>query len=112
ATEFSGEEHKQVNATVPVVGLQNKGRKLLRVELSYGPQRGPFSLVKSQDEADREVAALDQRMALLNKEINLPGIDPQLHKLKQAKLEELVARKQRLLTEPVEIPSGTNAYSL
>jgi hypothetical protein len=112
ATEFSGEEHKRVNASVPVVGLQNKGRELLRVDLSYGPQKSPFSLAKSQDEAEREVAALDQRMALLNKEINLPAVDPQLKKLKQGKLEELVARKQKLLTEPVEVPTGTNAFSL
>lgn len=112
ATEFSGDEHKRVSAAVPVVGLQSKGRELLRVDLSYGPQKGPFSLLKSQDEAESQAAALDQRMALLNKEINLPGIDPQLHQLKQAKLEELVARKQKLLTEPVEAPLGTNAFSL
>jgi len=112
ATEFSGEEHKRVNAAVPVVGLQSKGRELLRVDLSYGPQKGPFTLVKSQDQMEREAAALDQRMAMLNKEINLPGIAPQLHQLKQAKLEELVARKQRLLTEPVAVPTGTNAFSV
>jgi hypothetical protein len=112
ATEFTGEEHKLVNAAVPVVGLQSKGRELLRVDLSYGPQKGPFTRVKSQDAVEREVAALDQRMAMLNKEINLPGIAPQLHQLKQAKLEELVARKQRLLTEPVEAPTGTNAFSV
>jgi hypothetical protein len=112
ATEFSGEEHKLVRAAVPVVGLQSKGRELLRVELSYGPQAGRFTLVKSQADTDREVASLDQRMALLNKEINLPGIDPQLHQLKQAKLEELVARKQKLLTEPVAAPAGVNSFSL
>jgi predicted CXXCH cytochrome family protein len=112
ATEFSGEEHKLVSAAVPVVGLQSKGRELLRVDLSYGPQKGPFTPVKSQDAVEREVAALDQRMAMLNKEINLPGIDPQLQQLKQAKLEELVARKQRLLTEPMEAPSGANAFSV
>jgi hypothetical protein len=112
ATEFSGEDHKLVRAAVPVVGLQSKGRELLRVDLSYGPQKGSFALLKSQDEAEREVAALDQRMANLNKEINLPGIDPQLHQLKQSKLEELVARKQRLLTEPMTAPAGTNAFSL
>jgi hypothetical protein len=112
ATEFSGEEHKLVSAAVPVVGLQSKGRELLRVDLSYGPQKGAFSPVKSQEEVEREVAGLDQRMAMLNKEINLPGIDPQLHKLKQAKLEELVARKQQLLTAPAAVPSGTNAFSV
>ncbi|WP_224244366.1 multiheme c-type cytochrome [Hyalangium gracile] len=112
ATEFSGEEHKLVRAAVPVVGLQSKGRELLRVDLGYGPRKGRFSQVKSQGDTEREVALLDQRLGLLNKEINLPGIDPQLHKAKQAKLEELVARKQKLLTEPVEAPAGTNSFSL
>nr|WP_224365327.1 multiheme c-type cytochrome [Hyalangium versicolor] len=112
ATEFSGEEHKLVRSAVPVVGLQSKGRELLRVDLGYGPQKGRFSQVKGQGQTEGEVAALDQRMALLNKEINLPGIAPELQKLKQAKLEELVARKQKLLTEPAAAPAGTNSFSL
>jgi predicted CXXCH cytochrome family protein len=112
ATEFSGEEHKRVRAAVPIVGLQSKGRELLRVDLGYGPQPGRFAPVKSQGDTEREAAALDQRMALLNKEINLPGIDPQLHKLKQAKLEELVARKQQLLTAPAPDLTGTNSFTL
>ncbi|MDY7228575.1 multiheme c-type cytochrome [Hyalangium rubrum] len=112
ASEFSGEENKLVRGAVPLVALQSKGRSLLRVDLSYAPQKGRFAPVKSQGDTDREAAALDQRMALLNKEINLPGIDPQLHQLKQAKLEELVARKQKLLTEPVANTAGTNSFTL
>jgi hypothetical protein len=112
ATEFSGEENTLVRAAVPLVGLQSKGRSLLRVDLSYGPQKGRFTPVKSQGDMEREAAALEERMALLNKEINLPGIDPQLQKLKQGKLEELVARKQKLLTEPVAATTGTNSFTL
>jgi predicted CXXCH cytochrome family protein len=112
ATEFSGEENTLVRAAVPVVGLQSKGRSLLRVDLSYGPQKGRFTPVKSQGDMEREAAALEERMALLNKEINLPGLDPQLQKLKQGKLEELVARKQKLLTEPASATAGTNSFTL
>ncbi len=112
ASEFSGEENKLVRAAVPVVGLQSKGRSLLRVDLGYGPREGRFALVKSQEDTDREVAALDQRMELLNKEINLPGIDPKLKLLKQGKLEELVARKQALLTAPVADTAGANSFKL
>ncbi|HEX8700293.1 MAG TPA: multiheme c-type cytochrome, partial [Myxococcaceae bacterium] len=111
-SEFSGEENRLVRAAMPVVGLQSKGRSLLRLDLSYGPQKGRFTPVKTQGDAEREAAGLEERMALLNKEINLPGIDPQLQKLKQAKLEELVARKQKLLTEPPPATTGTNSFTL
>lgn len=112
ATEFSGEDHKQVRATVPVVALQSKGRELLRVDLSYGPQKGRFTQATSQADTDREASLLEQRMELLNKQINLPGIDPQLHKALQGKLEDLAARKQKLLTAPVAAPAGVNSFSL
>jgi hypothetical protein len=112
ATEFSGEENKLVRAAVPVVALQSKGRSLLRVDLAYGPQPGRFTLQKTQADTEREVAALDARMGLLNKDINAPGIAPELQKLKQAKLTELVARKQALLTAPVAAASGANSFAL
>lgn len=112
ATEFSGEQNKLVRATVPVVALQSKGRSLLRVDLGYAPQPGPFSLLKGQEDTDREVAALDQRVALLDKDINLPGVDPKLKALKQAKRDELVARKQALLTAPSIPPDHTNGFTL
>jgi hypothetical protein len=111
-TEFSGEENKLVRAAVPVVGLQSKGRSLLRVDLSYAPQKGRFTPMKTQGDAEREATALEHRMELLNKEINLPGIAPELHKLKQAKLEELATRKQKLLTEPVPATAGANSFTL
>ncbi|MBN1207008.1 MAG: cytochrome C [Myxococcaceae bacterium] len=112
ASEFSAEENKLVRAAVPVVGLQSKGRSLLRVDLSYGSGKKRFTPVKGQGDTEREVSLLDQRMELLDKEINLPGIDPQLKKARQAKLEELVARKQKLLTEPAVAPTGANSFTL
>ncbi|HZI09573.1 MAG TPA: multiheme c-type cytochrome [Myxococcus sp.] len=112
ATEFSGEQNKLVRAAVPVLAPQSKGRSLLRVDLTYAPQPGPFSLQKGQGDTEREVAALEQRTALLDKEINLPGIDPKLKALKQAKRDELVARKQALLSAPPAPDAGINGFTL
>ncbi|NMO23020.1 cytochrome C [Pyxidicoccus fallax] len=109
ATEFSGEQNKLVRAAVPVVALQSKGRSLLRVDLGYAPQPGPFTL---QADTGREVASLEQRVAMLDKEINLPGVDPRLKALKQSKRDELVARKQALLTAPPQATAGVNSFSL
>ena len=112
ASEFSGEQNKLVRTAVPVVALQSKGRSLLRVDLGYAPQPGSFTLLKGQGDTDREVAALDQRVALLDKDINLPGVDPKLKALKQGKRDELVARKQALLTAPAAPVGGTNGFTL
>lgn len=112
ATEFSGEQNRLVRATVPVVSLQSKGRSLLRVDLTYASQKGPFTPQKGQEDTEREAAALEQRTALLDKEINLPGIDPKLKALKQAKRDELVARKQALLSAPPAPATGVNGFTL
>ncbi|MCP3144087.1 multiheme c-type cytochrome [Pyxidicoccus xibeiensis] len=112
ASEFSGEQNKLVRAGVPVVALQSKGRSLLRVDLGYAPQKGAFTLQKGQADLDREAAALDQRLALLDKEINLPGVDPKLKALKQGKRDELVARKQALLSAPPPTTEGVNGFTL
>ncbi len=112
ATEFSGEQNRLVRAAVPVVGLQSKGRSLLRVDLAYAPRPGPFSIQKGQEELEQEAAALEQRVALLDKDINLPGSDPKLKALKQAKRDELVTRRQALLDAPPVSTDGTNAFTL
>ncbi|XXF76549.1 multiheme c-type cytochrome [Myxococcaceae bacterium GXIMD 01537] len=112
ANEFSGEKNALVRAAVPVAALQSKGRSLLRVDLAYGPNPGRFALQKTQDDTDREVAALDARMEMLDRDINSPGLAPQLLQLKKDKLAELVTRKQALLTAPVAAPAGVNAFSV
>ncbi|MBU8899298.1 cytochrome C [Corallococcus sp. M34] len=112
ASEFSGEENKRVRAAVPVVALQSKGRSLLRIDLTYSPTRGPFSPLRAQDDTDREVSALEQRMALLDKDINLPGVDPRLKALKQGKRDELAQRKQALLTAPPIPTNEGNGFTL
>ncbi|MCY1035714.1 cytochrome c family protein [Corallococcus sp. BB11-1] len=112
AGEFSAEENRLVRSDVPVVAVQSKGRSLLRVDLTYAAAKGPFTLQRSQGDTDREVTALEQRLALLDKEINLPGIDPKLKALKQGKRDELSARKQGLLTAPPAPATDVNGFAL
>ncbi|MCP3103273.1 cytochrome C [Myxococcus sp. K15C18031901] len=109
---LGGEQNRLVRATVPVVAPQSRGRSLVRVDLGYAAQPGRFVFQKGQGDTDREVAALEQRTALLDKEINLPGIDAQLKALKQAKRDELVARKQALLSAPPVTTHDVDGFSV
>jgi hypothetical protein len=113
ATEFSGEENKPVrDASVPVVALQSKGRSLLRVDLAYGAKPGRFTLQKTAEDSEREAASIERRLGLMDKEINLPGITPERKKLLQQKREELVARRQTLLTAPVAAAGEGDSFSV
>ncbi|PTL78462.1 multiheme c-type cytochrome [Vitiosangium sp. GDMCC 1.1324] len=112
ASEFDGEQNKLTRDAVPVVALQSKGRSLLRVDLAYGSKPGRFTLQKTAEDSEKEAASIDRRLELLDKEINLPGVDPQLKSLKQQKREELVARRQALLTAPVAATGDTDSFSL
>ncbi|MFY0580249.1 hypothetical protein ACN28S_43750 [Cystobacter fuscus] len=100
ASEFDGEQNTLTRSAVPVVGLQSKGRSLLRVDLAYGATPGRFTQQRSGQEAEKEVASLERRMALLDTEINLPGVDPQLKALKQQKRAELVERRRPCSPRP------------
>jgi hypothetical protein len=112
ASEFDGEENKLVRASVPVVGLQSKGRSLLRVDLAYGSRPGRFTPLKTAEDSEREAASIERRLQLLDKEINLPGLNPERKRLQQQKREELVARRQALLTAPVAAAGDSDTFSL
>ncbi|HEY0094758.1 MAG TPA: cytochrome C, partial [Archangium sp.] len=113
ASEFSGEENKPVRDTaVPVVGLQSKGRSLLRVDLAYAAKPGRFTLQKTAEDSEREAASIERRLGLMDKEINLPGATPERKKLLQQKREELVARRQTLLTAPVAAAGEGDSFSV
>jgi hypothetical protein len=112
ASEFDGEENRPVRAAVPVVGLQSKGRSLLRVDLAYGSKPGRFTPLKTAEDSEREAASIDRRLQLLDKEINLPGILPERKRLQQQKREELVARRQALLSAPVAAAGDADSFSL
>jgi Cytochrome c554 and c-prime len=107
-SELAGEENRLVRAAVPLVGLQSKGRSLLRVDLAFGEPPGPFQLQRGQGDLERELAAVDARLTLLDREVNHPAIPPALKQLKQAKREELAKRRQVLSTSEV---AGLTGYA-
>lgn len=117
ATHSEGELGAEQNvlshsAGIAAAQLQNKGRSLLRVDLSFegGAQR--FEPVRSQQEFEKEARALEDRTKILDAQVNEPGIDPELKKLKQQKVEELVARRAALVSAPPPSTAGKNAFSV
>jgi hypothetical protein len=109
--EFAAEENRLVRAAVPVARVQSKGRSLLRVDLDFGGQ-GPFELLRSQSEAERELNALEQRLALMDKQINTPGLRDDAKAMYQAKLQELLKRRDALVNAPPPSTAGKNAFSV
>lgn len=99
-------------AGVPLAQLQDKGQALLRVDLAFEGGDARFQPLRGAEEVEREAAALQGRIELLNVQVNEPGIDPALHALKQKKIEELVARRAALLSAPPPPLAGKNAFSL
>jgi len=97
---------------VPVAQLQDKGQMLLRVDLAFEGGGARFEPLRSAQEVEKEAASLQDRIALLNVQVNEPGIDPALHAMKQKKVEELVARRAALLATPPPPMQGKNAFSL
>jgi hypothetical protein len=112
ASEFEGEENKLVRDAVPVIALQSKGRSLLRVDLAYGARPGRFTLQKTAEDSEREASSIERRLGLMDKEINLPGLSPDRKQLLQQKREELVARRQALLTAPVAVAGEGDSFSV
>jgi hypothetical protein len=117
ATHSEGELGAEENvlshsAGVPVAQVQNKGRSLLRVDLSFEGGAQPFEPLRSQQEFEKEARALEERTKILNAQVNEPGIDPELKKLKQQKVEELVARRASLVSAPPPSTAGKNAFSV
>lgn len=109
--EFGAEENRVVAGKPPLVQLQSKGRSMLRVDLSFLGTR-PFSVVRTQSDVDRELAALDERIALTNKQINQPGLRKDTQALYQGKAAELVKRRAAIASAPLQTPGGQNTFGL
>jgi len=112
ADELAGEDNRLVKTAVPVAQVQSKGRSLARVDLAFGAATGKFELQRTQDDVDRELSALTQRIELLKKELNTPGLAGEIKKLKQGKLDELVARRQGIAAAPLESAEDKNAFAV
>lgn len=104
--EFSGESSRLMRARIPVAQVQSKGRSLMRVDVWFGPGEGRFELMSTEADTARELASLDERIALLNKQINVPNLPAQAKTLRQQKLEELMDRREALAAQKTPAPEG------
>jgi hypothetical protein len=111
ADEFAGEENRVAYAAPPVVQIQSKGRSLLRVDLFFGGA-GDFAVERSSDDVDRQMHALDQRIEVLKREIDEPGQNPELKKMRQQKLDETIDRRRALAEAPPATLEGKNAFTM
>ena len=111
AQELAGEDNRLVRSRVPVAQIQSKGRSLLRVDLSFGKEPGRLELVATAADVEREVKALEERIALLDKQINAPGLSEEARALRRQKLAELVERREQLASTRPAGFEGRNAFS-
>jgi len=91
---------------VPIARIQSKGRSLARVDLFRLRQGSSFELLRTEDELEKEIQTLDLRIQLLKREINLPGISDRLRSLKEAKLADLINRREQISSSPPRVPVG------
>lgn len=110
-SELAAEENRAAGGAVKVVQVQNKGRSVLRVDLSLRDGHR-VEWLKGSSEQERELAALDERIELMRGQVNEPGLDERLKVLKKAKLDDLVARRQALADAPLPVPADRNAATL
>jgi hypothetical protein len=109
--ELDGEENRLVRSRVPVARIQSKGRSLARLDISYGQPGAQFELQKTSEDREREISSLDQRLELLKKELNTPGQGKEIKRLKQAKFDELVKRREAIASAPIPGAAG-NAFAI
>ncbi|MEW5739942.1 MAG: cytochrome c family protein [Myxococcota bacterium] len=106
--DFAAENSRVAGGATKVAQVQNKGRTLLRVDVSFR-DGGRVEWVKGTSERDRELTALDERIELMRAQVDAPGLGAELKALKQAKLEELLARRQALAEAPLPFPEDRTA---
>jgi len=109
--ELDGEDNRLVRGRVPVARIQSKGRSLARLDISYGQPGAQFELQKTPEDREREISSLDQRLELLKKELNVPGLGKEIKGLKQAKFDELVKRREALAATALPSAAG-NAFAV
>lgn len=112
ANDLEGENNRLLKTRIPVAQVQNKGRSLMRVDLFFAAQPGPFEELATQQDVQRSLDALSTRIELLTKEINYPGLDPQAKALRQQKLQELVQRREAMAEQKAPTAEGRNAFSV
>lgn len=103
------DESRLARSGVPVARIQSRGRALLRVDLVFDGT-GRFRLFSSPDDVLREAATLDERIALLKKELAQPGQGAERKRLLTERLGTLVNRRGGLAPAPPL--SGANGFTV
>ena len=111
ADEMDGEDNRLVRTRVPVARIQSKGRSLARVDIHFTGAGEPFALQKTSQEQERELSSLDERIELLKRELDAPGLGAQIKELKRAKLTELIQRREAIASAPLPTEQG-NLFAL
>jgi hypothetical protein len=93
------EDGHLLRGPVPVAQVQSRGRSVLRVDVSPGPDGGGLQLARGQGDIEREFNAQGQRLELLRRELGTPGLSPERKRLLDARLHELVQRREELTTQ-------------
>ncbi len=110
--ELSTEVSRLVRGPPPVAQIQSKGRTILALELTFGDAKGgAFELLRGAADAERELAALDQRIELIRAQVNEPMLGDEMKALRKAKLAEVIARREALASAKLPEPEGKNAFT-
>jgi hypothetical protein len=103
------DESRLVRGSVPVARVQSRGRALLRVDLVFG-SAGRIRLFTSPEDVEREARTMDERIALLKKELALPGQLAERKQLLTERLRALVDKRATLAPAPPV--TGANAFTV
>ncbi len=93
------DDGRLLRGALPVAQVQSRGRSVLRVDVSPGPQGGPIELARGQGDIERELKAQGQRLDLLRRELGAVGLSPERKRLLDARLHELVLRREQLAAQ-------------
>jgi len=93
------EDGRLLRGSVPVAQVQSRGRSLLRVDVSPGPDGEVIQLARGQGDIEREFRAQGQRLELLKRELGTLGLSPERKRLLDARLHDLVLRREQLAAQ-------------
>jgi hypothetical protein len=94
ANELAGEENLLIRTPVPVAEIQSKGRSLATVEIFARGKGEKFELQRTEQEAERSLSVLSERIELLKRELNQWELAEEIKALKREKLAQLVQRRE------------------
>lgn len=105
-----GDQARAVRADLPVFFTQARGQSLLQIELTVRSAEGPLLLVGNEEEREREITSLDERIRAYEQRLaNLSeGADGTPFRQKR---DELRQRRKSLTEAKVEPPASGNHFS-